>query len=306
VPPARALALFAVISYMDSIEGVYVPSGGMHALATGLATAVERAGVTLRYGAPVARIVRRADGAVTGVELADGERVAADALVCNIDLPVAYRTLLPDVTPPRVARRGKYSPSCLLWVAGVRGEPPPGAEHHNIHVGRRWEQSFREIVDDGELMSDPSILVSMHSLDDPALAPAGCSTLYALEPVPNLDGRVDWDRHGEAAITRLRSLVGAAGYPTDVVTEEVYGPAEWQGLGMERGTPFSLAHTFGQSGPFRPRNFDARVPGLVFVGSSTVPGVGVPMVLVSGRLAAARIRELASGRSSSRHATGRA
>jgi phytoene desaturase len=77
-----------------------------------------------------------------------------------------------------------------------------------------------------------------------------------------------------------------------VVTEEIYDPLDWEALGMERGTPFALAHTFRQTGPFRPRNVDRRVPGLVFVGSSTVPGVGVPMVLVSGKLAAARVRTM--------------
>jgi phytoene desaturase len=297
VPPATALALFAVISYMDSIAGVYVPAGGMHAVATGLAAAVTAGGATIRYETPATRITRGPHGAVDGieVEVEGGERLAVDAVVCNVDLPVAYATLLPDVTPPRAARQGKYSPSCLLWVAGVRGDPPAGAAHHNIHVGQQWEASFRAIVDDGDLMPDPSILVSLHSLDDPTLAPAGCSTLYALEPVPNLDGRVDWHRRRGPALARLREQVAAAGYPTDVVTEEVYTPEDWQALGMERGTPFSLAHTFGQSGPFRPRNVDARVPGLVFAGSSTVPGVGVPMVLVSGKLAARRVRDLAAG-----------
>ena len=142
-------------------------------------------------------------------------------------------------------------------------------------------------------MPDPSILVTLHSLDDASLAPPGCSTLYALEPVPNLDGRVDWTSHRAPAVERLRRRVAAAGYPTDVVTEEIYDPLDWEALGMERGTPFALAHTFRQTGPFRPRNVDHRVPGLVFVGSSTVPGVGVPMVLVSGKLAAARVRDLA-------------
>jgi phytoene desaturase len=232
---------------------------------------------------------------VSGVELQGGERLAADAVVCNVDLPVAYRTLLDEVDAPRVARRGRYSPSCLLWVAGVRGEPPAGAAHHNIHVGEQWDESFRSIIDDGVQMVDPSILVTLHSIDDPSLAPAGCSTLYALEPVPNLDGRIDWIEQREAALDRLRAQVAAAGYPTEVVTEEVYDPRDWAAQGMERGTPFALAHTFRQTGPFRPRNVDRRVPGLVFTGSSTVPGVGVPMVLLSGKLAAARVRELHRG-----------
>jgi phytoene desaturase len=298
VAPYEALALYSVITYMDAIEGVFVPVGGIHALASGLADAVAKGGAEIRYAAPVTRILRDDSGGVCGVELSGDERVVADAVVCDADLPVAYRTLL-DVDAPRVARRGRYSPSCLLWVAGVRGAPPAGAAHHNIHFGREWDESFASIIRDGEPMADPSILVTLHSLDDPSLAPAGCATMYALEPVPNLDGRVDWSRHRDRAAARIRAQVAAAGYPVDVVTDELYDPLDWAAQGMERGTPFALAHTFRQTGPFRPRNVDRRVPGLVFVGSSTVPGVGVPMVLVSGKLAAARVRALA-GRSGAR------
>jgi len=290
VAPYEALALYAVITYMDSIEGVSVPEGGMHAMATGLADALDDAGVSLRYDADVTRILRDGAGVVIGVELVGGERIDADAVVCNPDLPVAYRTLLGGVDAPRAARRGRYSPSCLLWVAGVEGDVPPAAAHHNIHFGRTWDDAFRALVDDGVMMPDPSILVTLHSLDEPSLAPPGCSTLYVLEPVPNLDGRVDWTRHREVAMGRLRAQVADLGYPTRVVTEEIYDPLDWQAMGMERGTPFALAHTFRQTGPFRPGNVDRRVPGLVFVGSGTVPGVGVPMVLVSGKLAAARVR----------------
>ena len=192
VAPYEALALYAVITYMDSIEGVFVPDGGMHAMVTGLADALDDAGASFRYGVTVTRIARDGTGAATGVELAGGERLTADAVVCNADLPVAYRTLLDGVDAPRVARSGRYSPSCLLWVAGVRGAPPAGAAHHNLHFGRQWDESFRALIGDGRLMPDPSILVTLHSLDDPSLAPPGCSTLYALEPVPNLDGRIDW------------------------------------------------------------------------------------------------------------------
>jgi phytoene desaturase len=302
VAPAHALALYGVITYMDSVAGVYTATGGIHTVAGGLATAIEAAGATVRYGTPVTRILRHGDGAVSGVELHGGERLAADAVVCNADLPVAYRTLLDGVDAPRVARRGRYSPSCLLWVAGVRGDPPAEAAHHNIHVGEQWDESFRAIIDDGTLMADPSTLVTLHSIDDPSLAPAGGSTLYALEPVPNLDGRIDWTRQREPALDRLRRQVAAAGYPVDVVTEEVYDPQDWAAQGMERGTPFALAHTFRQTGPFRPRNVERRVPGLVFAGSSTVPGVGVPMVLLSGKLAAARVRALRRDMSGGRSA----
>lgn len=286
--PYEALALYAVITYMDSVQGVYVPEGGMHEMASGLASAITAAGVEIRYGHDVTTITRDARGRVTGVVTND-EFVAADVVVCNADLPVAYRTLVPEVRAPRAARRGRYSPSCVLWVAGVRGLPPADAAHHNIHFGADWDRSFEALIHDGVRMPDPSILVTLHSLDDPALAPDGCSTLYVLEPCPNLDGSVDWSRERERIVDDLRYRTASLGYPTEVMIEEIYDPTDWERMGMERGTPFALSHTFLQTGPFRPNNIDRRIPGLVFTGSSTLPGVGVPMVLISGKLAAARV-----------------
>ena len=143
-------------------------------------------------------------------------------------------------------------------------------------------------------MPDPSILVSSPTQGDRSLAPDGCITLYCLEPTPNLDGQVDWKRERHAFRDRLVQRVASYGYPTDdVVVERFLDPTDWERQGMERGTPFAIAHNFFQTGPFRPNNVDKRVPGLVFVGSSTLPGVGVPMVLLSGRLAAERVNRLA-------------
>lgn len=297
--PYEALAIYCVITYMDSVEGVYVPRGGMHAMPVALAAAAEKAGVELRYGAAVDRILlAHGDaGRVRGVRLAGSDEVVgADAVVCNADLPVAYRTLLGGLPMPRVARRGRYSPSCVVWHAGARGAPPPDAAHHNIHFGREWEGAFRALLRDGVRMPDPSILVTLHSLDEASLAPEGCTTLYVLEPVPNLDGRIDWTESRARVRDSLAARVAALGYPADVEVEQFVDPLDWERDGMERGTPFALAHRFFQTGPFRPGNVDRRAPGLVFVGSGTVPGVGVPMVLLSGRLAAERVERVERAR----------
>ena len=299
--PYEALALYAVITYMDSVEGVFVPEGGMHMMAAGLAEAVEQAGVPIRYSSPVSQIVRFADGSVRGVQLGEpgaegSELLEADAVICNPDLPVAYRELLDGVDVPKTAENGKYSPSCLLWVAGVKGLPPAEASHHNIHFGHDWDGSFKALIDDGVRMPDPSILVTLHSLDDPTLAPPGHSSIYVLEPTPNLSGKIDWSRERDRIVDDLRMRTASLGYPTDVVVEAIYDPIDWERMGMEQGTPFALAHTFFQTGPFRPNNVTKKVPGLVFTGSSTRPGVGVPMVLVSGKLAAQRVDEYAAQR----------
>jgi phytoene desaturase len=289
--PYEALALYAVITYMDAVNGVVVPVGGMHALPRALAAAAEKAGVTFRYGTRVERIVleRGTDGPVRGVRLAGGEVLPAAAVVANSDLPVAYRTLLPGLSPPRAARRGAYSPSAVVWHAGVRGGLPTGAEHHNIHFGAAWDGAFRAILDEGRRMPDPSLLVTVPTVDEPAMAPAGGHVLYVLEPVPNLDGQIDWRAERPRVRDDLAAAVERLGYPADVVVDDLVDPLDWEAQGMERGTPFALSHRFFQTGPFRPGNVERRAPGLVFVGSGTVPGVGVPMVLISGMLAADRV-----------------
>ena len=294
--PEQALAIYAVITYMDSIEGVWFPRGGMRAVPESMAAAAAAAGVEFRYDAPVTRVLTRPDGVVAGVEIASGasgsgatERLGAEAVVCTIDVPTAYDRLLPDLTPPVAVQRPRYSPSAVVWHVGVRGAPT-GAAHHNIHFGAAWEECFDDLLARGTRMRDPSRLVSVPSQDDAAAAPAGCSTLYVLEPVPNLAvGRIDWPSERPRMRAELLSFLGANGYPTDIVTEELVDPTDWARAGMAGGTPFALAHTFAQTGPFRPPNVERRRPGLFFAGSGTVPGVGVPMVLISGKLAAQRV-----------------
>jgi phytoene desaturase len=294
--PESALALYAVITYMDSIEGVWYPDGGMHAVPRALAAAAEKAGAVFRYGEEATEIIRRSDtGGVAGVALASGEQIRADAVVCTLDLPVAYERLLPDLTAPRKALRGNFSPSAVVWHVGARGLPQEGVAHHNIHFGQEWAGAFDALLDRKTLMPDPSRLVTIPSVNDPGVAPAGCSTMFVLEPVPNLSADIDWVAQRGPMRERLLGFLDEQGYPTDIVSEELVTPLDWERMGMHAGTPFSLAHTFAQTGPFRPGNVEKRVAGMFFAGSGTVPGVGVPMVLISGKLAAQRVDALLSG-----------
>ena len=287
--PDAALALYAVITYMDSINGVYFPDGGMHAMPVAMAQAAEKAGATFRYGDAVESILRSPTGRVAGVRTESGAQILADAVVCTLDLPVAYEKFLPDLRAPRAARNGDYSPSCVVWHVGVRGVPEPPIAHHNIHFGHQWGEAFEALMDRGELMPDPSRLVTVPSLDEPTAAPAGCSTLFVLEPVPNLNGKINWRTEAGPMQERLHTFLQAQGYPSDIVTSELVTPLDWERQGMAAGTPFALAHSFPQTGPFRPGNVERRLPGMFFAGSGTVPGVGVPMVLISGKLAAERV-----------------
>ncbi len=286
VSPYDALAIYAVIAYMDSVAGVFFPKGGMHAVPAAMAAAAEKHGVEFRYSTEVSSIETVGDRAVAVITV-DGDRIPADTVVLNPDLPVAYRDLLGR--EPWSIRRLDYSPSCFLLLAGSSAKYSK-IGHHNIHFGRSWKGVFDELIDKKQLMSDPSILVTNPSRSDPSLAPDGKEIYYVLFPTPNLDAPIDWRTEGaryrDQAVRSLEER-GYVGFGDAIEVEDVTTPLDWEARGMERGAPFASAHSFFQTGPFRPGNLWGE--NVVFTGSGTQPGVGVPMVLVSGRLAAERI-----------------
>ncbi|SDJ14196.1 phytoene desaturase [Frankineae bacterium MT45] len=292
VAPAQALALYAVISFMDSVNGVYAPTGGMHALPYAMAAAAAKHGVTLRYDTEVERIETHS-GRASAVHTSGGERIAASTVLINADLPQAYQSLL-TTTPPRRLARVRYSPSCVVLHVGTRTPPPPDTTHHVISFGAAWERTFDEIINRGQLMSDPSILVSTPSLSDPSLAPPGRHTHFVLFPTPNLQqaAPLRWDElsasYREQMIQTLEER-GFTGFGSGIEVSHLVTPADWQRQGLAYGTPFAAAHTFAQTGPFRSQMQAPGLENVLFCGSNTQPGVGVPMVLISGKLAAARI-----------------
>jgi phytoene desaturase len=287
--PHDALAIYAVIAYLDSVAGVYFPRGGMHSVPKALAGAAEKHGVQIRYGTTVSR-VEIVNGRATGVLLEDGSRLPADVVVLSPDLPIAYRDLLP---PRRRPRRLTYSPSCMVLHIGSSRAYTKIA-HHNIHFGAAWKGTFDEVIKRGELMSDPSLLVTNPTHTDSTAAPAGRQTYYVLAPTPNLDvapleWRGDLGRRYADELAGVLEQRGYVGFRDGIEVEQVITPADWADQGMAAGTPFAAAHTFAQTGPFRPANLHPTLPNVVFTGSGTQPGVGVPMVLISGKLAASRI-----------------
>ena len=287
VPPQSALAVYAVIAYMDTIAGVYFPRGGMRALPDAMAAAAAEAGVEFIYGSTVSDL-EWSGSRVTAVRTAAGHRVPADAVVLTTELPDTYRLL--GRTPRRLLRL-RPAPSAVVAHVGCR-RVDDGVGHHTILFGDAWRQTFRDIIDDGRVMGDPSLLVTRPTASDPTLAPPGRDLLYILAPAPNTEvGTVNWDASSSGYVEQMLGAVTARlpqlGDDAEVLS--VVTPADWARQGMAAGTPFALAHTFGQTGPFRPANTVRGVDNVVLAGSSTVPGVGVPTAVMSGRLAADRI-----------------
>ncbi|WP_028925696.1 phytoene desaturase family protein [Pseudonocardia acaciae] len=295
VAPHRALAAYGVIAYMDTVAGVYFPRGGMRALPTALADAATEAGARIHYNSRVTGLARRGDRAVAVRYLdAAGEpaRLDADAVVLTTDLPAAYALLR---RTPRRPVRLRWAPSALVYHAGG----PHGAvktddkAHHTLSFGTAWRSTFDQIQRRGQLMSDPSVLLTRPTATDASLAPPGHDLNYLLAPCPNTTrAAFDWPRLGPAYVEELLTVLAARGingFDGRAEAARLSTPADWTEQGMAAGTPFSAAHTFAQTGPFRPANLVRGWSNVVLAGCGTTPGVGIPPVLISGRLAAQRI-----------------
>ena len=288
VSPQQALAIYAVIAYMDSVNGVFFPKGGMHAVPVALAAAAQKHGVEIKYSTTVTKIDFE-NGRAKAVITDKGERITCDAIVLNPDLPVAWRDLLGKT--PLSVKRLRYSPSCATLLIGSSKKYDHIA-HHNIHFGKSWDGVFDELINKKQLMSDPSVLVTVPTHDDPNLAPPGKQSYYVLFPTPNLTADIDWKKESKPyrdEMIRTLEERGYDGFGDAIEVEQMTTPLEWEAMGHEAGAPFASAHTFFQTGPFRPSNIAKGFENVVFTGSGTQPGVGVPMVLISGRLAAERI-----------------
>ncbi|MFJ6725138.1 phytoene desaturase family protein [Streptomyces sp. NPDC091281] len=289
VAPERALAAYAVIAYMDTVAGVWFPRGGMHAVPRAMADAAAAAGADLRFGQTVTEL-ERSGSRITAVVTAD-DRIPCDAVVLTPELPVAYRLL---GRAPRRPTRLTHAPSAVVLHAGTDRTWPELA-HHTLSFGAAWHRTFDELTRTGDLMTDPSLLITRPTATDPDLAPPGRHLHYVLAPCPNTTVGPDATAWGELG-PRYRDSVlaeldrrGLHGFASAIEEECLVTPADWTAQGHAAGTPFSAAHTFPQTGPFRPRNLVRGADNAVLAGCGTTPGVGVPTVLISGKLAAARI-----------------
>ncbi|MFD4406405.1 phytoene desaturase family protein [Nocardia sp. NPDC058499] len=293
--PAQALGVYGAIPHMDTGLGVYFPEGGMRAVADTLAGAFTAAGGRLELGTEVTGIDYHR-GRARRVVAAGDRTLPCDAVVLTADLGSLDRF---GVRP----RRGlRASPSAViahgLVPAAVAGQWPVQA-HHTIDFGAAWAQTFREITArrGGRPMSDPSLLLTRPALSDPGLYLTRDGVRYEpfslLAPCPNLDSApLDWTRLGPAYLRELLSVLEARGYhriTSEFDVDRLDTPATWRDQGMIAGTPFSAAHLFRQTGPFRSRNFPRGSENVVLAGCGTTPGVGVPTALLSGKLAAQRI-----------------
>ena len=292
--PFQTTSIYALIHHLEKEGGVWFAMGGTGALVQALARLFTDIGGELRCNAEVERIevdprTRRA----TGVRLAGGEVLPADAVVSNGDVANTYLKLIaPEARPVNTDRRitrQRYSMSLFVLYFGT-DRTYDDIAHHEILMGPRYRGLLDDIFHTKRLSDDFSLYLHRPTATDPSLAPAGCDAWYVLSPVPHLGGDTDWSRMGPAYRDRIVEYLESRylpGLSRHIVTERFITPTYFRDtLNSHLGSAFAAEPVLTQSAWFRPHNRSEDIPNLYFAGAGTHPGAGLPGVISSGKIVA--------------------
>ncbi|WP_280586601.1 phytoene desaturase family protein [Halorubrum sp. Boch-26] len=286
--PYNTPALYNLMSHVDYNMGVYYPEGGIGAVVDGIVALGDDLGVEYVTDAEVTGIEGRRGG--FAVDTADGERYLSDLVVSDADYAHTEQALL----PPRKRQYAEeywesrtYAPSAFLLYLGVEGDVP-NLEHHTLVLPTAWDEHFEQIFDDPSWPDDPAYYLCVPSETDDTVAPEGHSNLFALVPIAaGLEDTPELrESYRDLVLDDIAENTGTE-LRDRIVFEETFCVDDFSDrYNSYRGSALGLAHTLRQTSLLRPSHESDAVDGLYFTGSTTTPGIGVPMCLISGQITA--------------------
>ncbi|MCB0794159.1 MAG: phytoene desaturase [Flavobacteriales bacterium] len=286
--PFRTPGLMRMIPALEHGDGVFLPKGGMYSITRALHELAERVGVRFHFNAPVERILLGPEGrSVQGVQV-NGAPHSADVVMSNMDVVPTYRHLLPDTPAPERILRQERSSSAIVFYWGVR-TVHPDLGLHNILFTKDSRAEFRSLFQDLTVCDDPTVYINITSIHEPGDAPTGRSNWFTMVNAPR-----DAGQFGPELIQRVRRQVmdkvqrtlGLDLSPLIEVEEVLDAPAIQQLTSSHAGSLYGTASNSPLSAFLRHPNFHRRTKGLFFCGGSVHPGGGIPLALLSARIAA--------------------
>ncbi|MDX8291400.1 phytoene desaturase family protein [Metabacillus indicus] len=295
--PYHAPAVLSQLTHVQLGLGVYYVEGGMYNIALAMNKLLHELGADILLNTKAERIVTEGSRAA-GVELADGRILHADIVVSNLEAIPAYNTLLKDKagSSQKASDLQKYEPtvSGLVMLLGV-DRTYENLAHHNFFFSEDPEKEFHQIFNEGKLADDPTVYVGISAKSDPTQAPAGKENLFVLTHVPPLKEGENWEFRKEtyrAQILDKLERMGMTGLREHIEFEYTFTPNDLQSLyGANGGSIYGVATDRKKNGGFKIPSKSTLLENLYFVGGSTHPGGGVPMVTLSGQLTADLIAE---------------
>lgn len=289
--PYLAPATLNVIADVELSGGVWYPQGGVYAIAAAFERLARELGVDIRTGCRVDKIVLK-DDAARGVLLENGRVLDASAVIANVDVATVYERLLrdSDVSLRRARALARVEPSCsgFILLLGVEGDSPTLA-HHNIFFSSDYPREFRDIFTRGVPPDEPTIYAAITSKTDADHAPPGCENWFVLVNAPALGPDFDWTAQADAYRDRVLARLADFGHDLRgrIRVERMLTPLDLERLtGARRGALYGASSNSKWTALRRPHNRAPDVRGLYFAGGTTHPGGGVPMVTLSGKVAA--------------------
>jgi phytoene desaturase len=293
--PYKAPGTLSTVLYSEYAFGAWYLKGGLYSLAVALEKIAKKLGVKFEYNSRVTKILiedftapimpDKREIEISGVQLEDGQVLQADAIVCNADAAHLYENLLePDLDD----RKNKLEPSLsgFVMMLGVEGHTP-GLEHHNIFFSSDYPLEFKRIFEDGRPAENPTIYVCISSKSDASQAPAGMENWFVLVNAPPT-GRTDWNQEAAPYAQLILQSLAARGFDIRdrIRVQHQLTPADLESRYLtHRGGIYGSSSNTISSAFLRPKNRAKKVQGLYLASGSAHPGGGLPLVMLSGKLA---------------------
>lgn len=297
--PFTAPAMYSLMSALDFKEGVFYPRDGIYAIIELLEKIGRGFGVTYHLNAETKKILVE-DGKAMGIQLTDNSIVSSDLVISNADLHFTETKLLAPESqsyPESYWKKKESGISALLIYLGVKGSLPQ-LEHHNLFFVDDWRGNFTDIYDKKTIPESASLYVCKPSATDPKVAPKGSENLFVLVPLPT--GLKMTTAHKAQLTKRFISQLSEAIKQPDlaerITFQESFGPNEFEErFHAWQGSALGVSHLLKQSAFWRTPNKSKKVKNLYYVGGNTMPGVGLPMCLISAELVYKRITKQRRG-----------
>lgn len=294
--PYLAPATLNVIAHVELTGGVWYPRGGIYQIALALEKLAREIGVDIRTQQNVQQILV-ADGTVSGILLEDDSKIEARVVVSNVDVAMTYQKLLSNehISQKRIDKMSHYDPSCsgFVLLLGIDGKHEALA-HHNIFFSDNYKAEFEAIFQDGLPADDPTIYIAITSKTDSDHAPDGCENWFILVNAPALNENYDWEENKQDYRNLILEKLAQKGFDIrdKIRTETILTAETLQDMsGAWRGALYGPSANDRFAVFLRPHNRSKDVKGLYFAGGTTHPGGGVPMVMLSGKVASDMVLE---------------
>lgn len=292
--PFQTPAVYTLLNYTEMVhDGYWTVEGGMYRIVEVLLEELQKRGVRIHYNTEITGFTER-DGRISGFTDRKGKAWEADLFVSNSDAAsFRGRVMNRKGWTDEKLDKMEWSLAPFTMYVGVKGKIDQ-LHHHNYFLGSNFKDYASRIFTSQVVPDKPYYYVNVTSKSDTHSAPEGCENLFILAPVPDRRFKADWSDSEAIADNILSDLSARTGFDikANTLTRTILNPTDWENrFNLYKGSGLGLAHGLGQVGGFRPRNVDEQYNNLFYVGASTTPGTGLPIVIISSKLVTERIQE---------------